>query len=137
MTYFKNKGKFFIVSQKMSPELQFQTTAWVYTDWQLKKKLDGPFSWMGFNSTKATATSRRYIVFFLPFSSQKLLVPILLTSEGFVTYLWPKFHRIWIESVKFMYISIFKELLSFTILLFGKLLTGKKPTCLRFGILNF
>ena len=31
LTYFKNKVEFFTVSQKMSPELQFQTTTWVYT----------------------------------------------------------------------------------------------------------
>ena len=47
LTYFKNKGKFFILSQKMSPELQFQTTAWVYTDWQLKKNLMAPFHGWG------------------------------------------------------------------------------------------
>ena len=31
LTYFKNKMEFFTVSQKMSPELQFQTATWVYT----------------------------------------------------------------------------------------------------------
>ena len=136
LTYFKNKGKVFYKSKNVTwitISNYYMGLYWL----AVKKKLDGPFSWKGFNCLKATATSRRYIVYFLPFSYQKFLVPILLTSEGFVTKdLRPKFHWIWIESVKFMYISIFKELLCFTILLFGKLLTGKKSTCLGFGILN-
>ena len=45
-----------------------------------KKKLYGPFLWMGFNCFKATATSRRQFTF-LPFSSQNFLVLILSTSE--------------------------------------------------------
>ena len=40
-----------------------------------KKKLYGPFLWMGFNCLKEA-------VYFLPFSSQKFLVLILSTSEG-------------------------------------------------------
>ena len=128
LTYFKNKGKVFYKSKNVTwitISNYYMGLYWL----AVKKKLDGPFSWKGFNCLKATATSRRYIVYFLPFSYQKFLVPILLTSEGFVTKdLRPKFHWIWIESVKFMYISIFKELLCFTILLFGKLPSYKsKP----------
>ena len=47
LTYFNNKGGVFYISQKMSPELLFQTTTWVYTGWQLKKNLMAPFHGWG------------------------------------------------------------------------------------------
>ena len=46
-----------------------------------KKKIETwwPFLWMGFNCLKARATSRGQYIFYLPLSSQKFLVLILLT----------------------------------------------------------
>ena len=48
--------------------------------YQIKKKY-GPFLWMGFDCLKAWATLRRQFTF-LPLSSQKDLILILSTSEG-------------------------------------------------------
>ena len=37
---------------------------YIVVDKKLKKKLYGPFLWMGFNCLKATATSRRQFIFY-------------------------------------------------------------------------
>ena len=41
-----------------------QSTAYLLTVVSFKKKLYGPFLWMGFNCLKATATSRRQFTFY-------------------------------------------------------------------------
>ena len=56
-------------------------------------ELYGPFLWIGFNYINATATKPQETIYFLPRISQKSLVLILSTSEG-----W-KLNRPWSHPV--------------------------------------
>ena len=54
---------------KVFTELILLYPCFIYVSWQkvsqyLKKKLHGPFLWMGFNCLKARATSRRLFTFY-------------------------------------------------------------------------
>ena len=59
------------------------------------QKLYGPFLWMGFNFLKQGYSHFEEAVYFLPLSSQKFLVLILSTLEGWkVDLSWPWSHPV-------------------------------------------
>ena len=70
-----------VLKQQHENEIQVSATQLLKKKLFLKK-LCAPFLWMGFNCLKAIQSHYEETVYFLPLSSQKLLVLIWSTSEG-------------------------------------------------------